>query len=81
MLFTEFDQEQYDNHRRKEGYQDGHKDGEKKGREEGREEGRLYVLYELTASGDLSLEKAAAQAKMPPEQFERMMEEAGFSRR
>ncbi len=47
MLFTEFDQEQYDNNRRKEGYEDGHKDGEKKGREEGREEGIALTKKEI----------------------------------
>ena len=65
MLFTEFDQEQYDNHRRKEGYQDGHKDGEK--------DALIRIVKRMKAKG-MSLTEITELTGLSEEQIEEIKE-------
>ena len=47
------------------------------GREEGREEGRLETIIEFLDDGKISIDKAAASAKMTVEDFLKKREELG----
>ena len=58
---------------RQEGHEEGFIEGREKGHEEGREEGRiklLKTLYSMVSDGAISIEYAASQAEMTPEEFE-----------
>ena len=63
------------------GFETGHKKGQKEGRKEGREEGRMKgrleggseMLIKLVRSGKITVEDAADELGISPEDFERMM--------
>lgn len=79
MSLTEFDQEEYDRNRRREGCEEGREEGRvegreeglKEGREEGLKDGRVTMCAELIQSGLLSVKDAAMKLGMPEEELKK----------
>ena len=75
MSLTEFDQEEYDRNRRREGWEEGRVEGReeglKEGREEGLKDGRVTMCAELIQSGLLSIKDAAMKLGMPEEELKK----------
>jgi predicted transposase YdaD len=69
MLLTEYDEMEQMELFREEGRKEGREEGREEGRKEGQKEGTIQTLAELVKKGLLSINDAAAQAKMTEDAF------------
>ena len=80
MCLTEYDEVRTMNMFREEGRAEGRAEGMEKGRAEGRAEGRtegvLATLISLVKEGLLSVQQAAARAKLSVGDFERLLSQS-----
>ena len=69
-LLEEFDEKKYARTLREEGYEAGRTDGFTEGEQYGLEQGKNKLLVKLVKDGNLTIQKAAAEADMTVTQFE-----------
>ena len=72
MLFEEYDAEKALEIRGQEEFEKGEAKGRAEGEAKGRAEGIVSTLVSLFKKGMLTLAQAAEEAKMSPEEFQRM---------
>ena len=70
-LLEEFDEKKYARTLREEGYEAGRTDGFTEGEQCGIEQERYRLLVKLVKDGNLTIQKAAAEADMTVTQFEK----------
>ena len=70
-LLEEFDEKKYARTLREEGYEAGRTDGFTEGEQYGLEQGKNKLLVKLVKDGNLTIQKAAAEADMTVTQFEK----------
>ena len=70
-LLEEFDEKKYARTLREEGYEAGRTDGFAEGKQYGLQQGKNKLLVKLVKDGNLTVQKAAAEADMTVSEFEK----------